>query len=235
MTQKLLPSLTLFFPAYYDENTIEELTLRSIDAAKQLTDNYEILIIDDHSPDRTGEIADRLAAQHPEVKAIHHDKNRGVGQAMITGYTNASKEYVFYTDGDAQYDVSELSKLAEHAGNYDLVAGYRLKRAEGLSRALISRSFNVLIFLFFGVYYKDIDCSFKLIRRNFLERFHFHADSGFVDAEILIRAKQLKIPVKEIGVTHYPRRFGSSRCLKTGLGLQILRDMVALRFRRQAH
>ena len=230
MVEKKLPSLSVFFPAYYDEHTIEGLTLRSIEAAKKLTDDYEIIIVDDHSPDRTGEIADRLAAEHPAVKAVHHDRNKGVGQALISGYANASKEYVFYTDGDAQYDVDELQRLAEHAADYDLVIGYRLNRAEGPGRTLISRSFNLLVFLLFGIYYRDIDCSFKLVRRRILDGFRFRSDSGFTDAELVIRARRLKARIKEIGVHHHPRRFGSSRCMRTSLGLRILKDMVRLRF-----
>src|SRR3989338_6769813 len=131
MANKPLSSLSVYFPAYNDENTIEPLTRASVETARKLTDDFEIIIVHDHSPDRTGEVADRMAREFKEVRVIHHPENRGVGNAMISGYRHASKDWVFYTDGDAQYDVSELPLLAEHAIHYDVIIGYRLKRAEG--------------------------------------------------------------------------------------------------------
>lgn len=231
MPGKILSSLSLFFPAYHDENTIESLTRASVEVAKKLTDDFEIIIIDDKSPDRTGEIADRLAGEFKEVRVIHHPQNLGVGQAMITGYQSAAKDYVFYTDGDAQYDVRELPLLAQHTKEYDIVVGYRLKRAEGWKRVFTSRSFHLLIFIFFGVHYRDIDCSFKLLHRRFLDKIIFRTNSGLIDAEIMIQANRLKSPVKEVGVHHYPRRFGRSQCLRLKLILSMLLDMVKLRFK----
>lgn len=231
MSGKILSSLSIYFPAYFDENTVEPLTRACIDVAKKLTDDYEILIIDDKSPDKTGEIADRLAKEFKEVCVIHHSENMGVGQAMISGYKNASKEWVFYTDGDAQYDVSELPLLAEHANNFDVIIGYRLKRAEGFKRVFTSRSFHFLIFLLFGIHFKDIDCSFKLVHRRFLDKVSFHTNSGLVDAELLIQAKRLKFPVKEVGVHHYKRKFGASHCLRLNLIVSMLLDMLKLRFK----
>jgi len=228
---KILPSLSIYFPAYYDENTVEPLTRACVKAASALTDDFEIIIVDDHSPDKTGEIADRLAREIPQVRVIHHAQNKGVGEAMITGYKEAKKEYVFYTDGDAQYDVAELPLLAEHAASYELVIGYRLKRAEGFQRIFTSRSFHFLIWLFFGVHYRDIDCSFKLIHRNVLRQMSFYTRSGLIDAEMMIQAKKLKVPVKEVGVHHYPRKFGSSRCLRMGLVFTMLKDIVRLRLK----
>ena len=187
--------------------------------------------MDDKSPDKTGAIADRLAKEIKEVRVVHHLENKGIGQAMISGYKHASKEWVFYTDGDAQYDVSELPLFAEHTKDFDILVGYRLKRAEGLKRVFISRCFHLLILSLFGIRFKDIDCSFKLIHRRFLDKISFYTHSGLVDAEILIQARLLKFPVKEIGVHHYPRRFGSSHCLKPRLILSMLVDTFKLRFK----
>ena len=231
MGDKPLSSLSIYFPAYYDENTVEPLTRASLEAAKKLTDDYEIIIVDDKSPDKTGQIADRLAQEFKEVRAIHHPENMGVGQAMISGYRHATKDWVFYTDGDAQYDVSELPLLAEHAKNFDIVIGYRLKRAEGFRRVFTSKCFHFLVFCLFGVHFKDIDCSFKLIHRRFLEKVSFHTNSGLVDAELLIQAKRLKFPVKEVGVHHYQRKFGHSHCLRLNLIVSMLLDMLKLRFK----
>ncbi len=231
MSNKPLPSLSIFFPAYYDENTVEPLTHACIEVAKTLTDDYEIIIVDDKSPDKTGEVADRLAKEFKEVRVVHHSENMGVGQAMISGYKNTLKEWVFYTDGDAQYDVSELALLAEHTGNFDVIIGYRLKRAEGFKRIFTSRCFHLLTFLLFGIYFKDIDCSFKLIHRKFLDKISFHTNSGLVDMELLLQSKRLKFPVKEIGVHHYRRKFGNSHCLRLNLIISMLLDMLKLRFK----
>lgn len=230
MNRKLLPSLSIFFPAYYDENTVEPLTRASLKVASELADDYEVIIVDDGSPDRTGEVADRLAAEDPaHVRVIHHPKNRGVGEAMKTGYRSASKEFVFYTDGDMQYDVSELPLLAQHAGDYDMVIGYRLRRAEGFSRWFSSRCFHLMVFMLFGLRFRDIDCSFKLIRRRVLDRIHFRTGGGLIDAETLIQGRKLTA-IKEVGVHHYPRKFGRSLCLNSGLVVSMIRDLLRLRF-----
>jgi len=121
-----------------------------------------------------------LAKEFKEVRVIHHEKNLGVGQTMIDGFTQAKKDYVFYTDGDAQYDVRELALLAEHTPQYDLIIGYRIRRAEGFTRAFTSRCFHLLNFILFGINCKDIDCSFKLLHRRFLDKIQFRTKSALV-------------------------------------------------------
>ena len=226
-----LKSLSIFFPAYNDECSIDGLTRKSIEVAKKLTDDYEIVIVHDHSPDHTGEVADGLAKEFKEVKVIHHKENMGVGNAMISGYANSTKEWVFYTDGDAQYDVGELEKLAEHTKDYDVIIGYRIKRAEGFKRVFTSKCFHLIVFTLFGIRVRDIDCSFKLLNRRFLNKISFHTNSGLIDTEILIQAKRLKLPIKEVGVTHYDRKFGKSQCMRLRLILSMLLDTVKLRLK----
>lgn len=230
-SQKRLSSLTIFFPAYHDEHTIEPLTRKAIDVARTLTNDFEIIIVDDQSPDRVGEIADRLAREFPEVRAIHHEKNMGVSHAMTTGYRAAAKDWVFYTDGDAQYDIEELPLLVEHADQFEIIAGYRLNRAEGLVRAFASRGFHMLVLLFFGYHFKDIDCSFKLIHRNFLKRITFYTGGGLLDTEIMVQARMLRVPIKDVGVHHFEREFGTSQFLKFSLVRRMFLDLVKLRFK----
>lgn len=230
MEAKPLSSLSIFFPAYRDEHTVDPLTRACVEVARELTDDFEILIVDDKSPDGTGEAADRMAREFKEVRVIHHPVNQGVGQAMIDGFTQSKKDYVFYTDGDFQYDVKELWLLAKHVKDYDVIIGYRLRRAEGFKRVLTSRCFHVLVFLLFGIWQRDIDCSFKLIHRRFLDKVTFHTKSALVDPELLINARRLKFPIKEIGVHHHNRRFGSSQCLRLKLVLSMVTDLVRLRF-----
>lgn len=231
---KPLPSLTIFFPVYRDESTVEPLTLASLKVGRDLTDDLEVLIIDDAGPDRAGAIADRLASEHPEVRVIHHERNRGYGQALMSGWRGATKAYVFYTDGDMQFDVAELPKLVEHAANHELVAGYRLSRAEGWSRALLSRVHHVLLLVLFGARFRDTDCSFKLISRGLLERIRFKTSGALVDAELLLQARALGARIREVGVHHYRRPFGSSTCLNPRLITQTLRDYLDLRLKLRA-
>ncbi len=230
VAHKRLPSLTIFFPAYNDEKSIPGLTETCLEVARRLTDDFEILIVEDHSPDRTGEVADELAARHKEVRVIHHPRNMGVGQTMIDGFTQAKKEYVFYTDGDAQYDVRELMRLVEYVDDYEVIIGYRLRRAEGAKRIFTSRCFHFLVFCLFGTRFRDIDCSFKLVHRRFLDKVRFRTRSALVDPELLIQARRLGFPVKEVGVNHYLRRHGSSQCLRIKLILSMITDLVRLRF-----
>ncbi len=227
---KKISSLSLFFPAYNDAQTIRPLTEACREVARKLTDDYEIIIVHDCGPDDTGQEADRLAAQYHEVRVIHHKKNEGVGQSMIDGFTSAKKDYVFYTDGDAQYDVRELEKFIEFIDRYDVIIGYRLNRAEGFKRIFTSRCFHLLVFMLFGIRFKDIDCSFKLVHRRFLEKIKFRTHSALVDPELLIQAKRLKFPIKEIGVHHYPRRHGRSQCLRIKLIFSMILDLIRLRF-----
>jgi glycosyltransferase involved in cell wall biosynthesis len=226
-----LSSLSIFFPAYNDENTVEPLALKCVEVASALTDKFEVIIVNDASPDGTGRAADHVAAKHPDhIRVIHHPVNRGVGEAMKTGYREAAMDYVFYTDGDMQYDVAEIKLLVPYVKDYGVVAGYRLNRAEGFSRWFTSRCFHLLAFMMLGLRFRDIDCSFKLIRREVLQKISFSTGGGLVDAELLLRAKKLT-PIREVGVHHYNRRFGHSQCLKPGLVFHMLCELVELRLR----
>ncbi len=161
---------------------------------------------------------------------IHHAENRGVGAAMVTGFTQATKEYVFYTDGDAQYDLEELREFVPFAGQFEVIIGYRLSRAEGWTRVVTSRIFNFLMFLTFDLRFKDIDASFKLIHRSVLQKISFLTQGGLIDSELLIQIRDMGYPVKEIGVHHYPRKFGHSLCLRPKMVLSMLRDILHLRW-----
>lgn len=231
MLQKKLSSLSIFLPVYQDEKTVSPLTESCVQEARKLTDDFEILLINDGSTDGSGSACDGLARSHGEVRVIHHEKNQGIGKTMMEGYLQCTKDYVFYTDGDAQYDVRELPQLVEHIREYDAVVGYRVKRVEGWLRVLISRGFHALIFMLFGLRHKDIDCSQKLLKRDFLRKVRFRTRSALVDFEILMHAKLLKVPVKEVPVKHYPRQYGKSQCLRVRLIFSMFADMLWLRWK----
>lgn len=206
------PSISFFCPAYFDEGNLPILIPEVYKLLKNLAAKFEIIIVEDGSPDNTGKIADKLAFRFkPFIKVVHHPKNLGYGAALKSGFTHAKKfDYVFYTDGDNQYNVNELSKMLPYIGNYDAVIGFRAKRALTLSRQIQTKVYNLLVRLLFGLRVKDINCSMKVIKRKMLRGIKLESDSSFIEAELLIKLKQRHFKIKEIEVSHFPRRFGKA-------------------------
>src|SRR5580693_2876719 len=163
--------LSVFFPAYNDSGTIASMVIRAVRAASELTPDYEIIVVDDGSVDATAEIADELARTYPHVRVVRHQRNRGYGGALQTGFRSATKELVFYTDGDAQYDPAELSLLwAALTPEADMVNGYKISRADPLHRIVIGRMYHHIVSTLFGLKLRDVDCDFRLMRRTIFER-----------------------------------------------------------------
>jgi glycosyltransferase involved in cell wall biosynthesis len=161
------PSLSVFFPAYNDSGTIASMVIRVVKTAAELTPDFEVIIVDDGSGDGTAEIADELARTYPQVRAVHHPRNRDYGAALRTGFRSSTKELIFYTDGDAQYDPTELSvlwpRMTPEAG---MVNGYKISRSDPWHRVIIGRVYHYIVKLLFGLKLRDVDCDFRLIRRD---------------------------------------------------------------------
>ena len=225
-----MKSISVFFQAYNDEGTIKDIVLTTDNILKTITDDYEILIIDDASPDNSGKIADELAKKNKKIRVIHHKENKGIGGALVSGYRNSKKEYVFYTDGDAQYDVNEIRKLINLLPKSDIVIGYRKKRSDPLIRKLTSRGYNFLVFLLFGLNVRDVDCSFKLIKKSLIDQINLKTSSGFVDDELLWRLKKINKKIIQVPVTHYPRKSGETQFFKFKPIYDMLLDMFKIRF-----
>src|SRR5476651_908215 len=159
--------LSVFFPAYNDSGTIASMVIRTVKAASELTADFEIIVVDDGSADSTAEIADELARTYPQVRAVHHPKNRDYGAALRTGFHSATKEFIFYTDGDAQYDPAELAVLwPKMTAGVDLVNGYKISRSDPFHRIVIGRVYHHIVSLLFGLKLRDVDCDFRLMRRE---------------------------------------------------------------------
>lgn len=224
-------SLTLFFPVYNEEENIHELvehTVRTVEQSPYIND-YEVLIIDDGSSDKTPELADRLAAHHSHVRAIHHARNKGYGAALRTGIAEASKDYVFFTDGDLQFDILELNNLIIHLEDYgDMVVGYRAPRRDPFMRRLNAFGWNVLNRTLFGLKIRDIDCAFKLFRRDMVQKLRLRSKGAMINAEILIRLQRKGIEVKEVPVSHLPRKYGSPTGAKLSVITRALGEMADL-------
>jgi glycosyltransferase involved in cell wall biosynthesis len=221
--------LSVFFPAYNDSGTIASMVIRAVKAAAELTPDYEVIVIDDGSADGTAEIADELARTYPHVRAIHHPKNRDYGAALTTGFRAATKDLIFYTDGDAQYDPAELAALWDRmTPDADLVNGYKIRRSDPLHRILIGRTYHHIVSTLFGLKLRDVDCDFRLMRRAIFDRINLEKTSGVICVEMMKKIQDAGFRIVEVPVHHYHRAFGTSqffnfrRLFRTGRDLLIL-------------
>ncbi len=208
MLVQRLPSISAFFPAYNEEGNVAAMVARLVAVLPRVADEYEIIVVDDGSADRTGTIADELAASNPHVRVVHHERNRGYGGALKSGFAASRKEWTFFTDGDGQFDVEEIPRLLPFTAAHDIVVGYRLDRAEGGLRRLNAAAWNWLVRLLFGIPVRDVDCAFKLIHRPVLEAVRPQAEGAMISTEFLARAVRAGFRVVEVGVHHYPRQHG---------------------------
>ena len=206
------PSLSIFFPAYNDAGTIASLALVAHMTARQLTDDYEVIVVDDGSPDHTGALLDEMAAHFPWLKVVHHGGNRGYGGALRTGFATAAKELVFYTDGDAQYDPRELLKLYAALGpDVDFVNGYKIGRSDPLHRVVIGRLYHTFVRTLFGLRLRDVDCDFRLMRRQVLDKVRLTRSSGVICVELMKKVQDHGFRIAEVPVRHYHRTYGKSQ------------------------
>jgi glycosyltransferase involved in cell wall biosynthesis len=230
--------LSVFFPAYNDSGTIASMVIRAVQAASELTPDYEVIVVNDGSADATPLIIDELARTYPHVRAVHHPKNRGYGGALQTGFRSATKELIFYTDGDAQYDPAELKVLWERlTEDADLVNGYKISRSDPLHRVVIGRVYHHIVKLLFGLTVRDVDCDFRLMRRRIFEQINLQKTSGVICLEMMKKITDGGFQIVEVPVHHYHRAFGRSqffnfrRIFKTGV--DVMRLWIALVILRQ--
>jgi len=220
--------LSVFFPAYNDSGTIASMVIRTVQAAAKLTPDFEVIVVDDGSADGTADIADELARTYPQVRAVHHPINRDYGAALQTGFRSATKELIFYTDGDAQYDPTELATLWDRIEDADLVNGYKISRADPLHRIVIGRVYHYIVSVMFGLRLRDVDCDFRLMRRAIFERINLEKTSGIICVEMMKKIQDAGFRIVEVPVHHYHRAFGTSqffnfrRLFRTGRDLLIL-------------
>jgi glycosyltransferase involved in cell wall biosynthesis len=236
-------SLSIFFPAYNDAGTIASLVISAHQTALRLTSDFEIIVVNDGSADSTPAIADELARTYPEVRVVHHPKNRGYGGALRTGFAEARKEVVFYTDGDAQYDPAELALLwPQLTEGIDVVNGYKISRSDPAHRIVIGRMYHHTVKLLFGFPVRDVDCDFRLMRRRIFERIRLEHNSGVICLELMKKIHDAGFRIVEVPVHHYHRAYGRSqffnfrRLARTGIDVaKLWLELVVVRkHRRQA-
>jgi glycosyltransferase involved in cell wall biosynthesis len=204
--------LSVFFPAYNDSGTIASLVIAARQTAQRLTSDFEIIVVNDGSADSTPEIADELARTYPEVRVVHHPKNRGYGGALRSGFASATKDLVFYTDGDAQYDPTELEALWPHmTDQVDLVNGYKISRSDPLHRIVIGRVYHHTVKTLFGLTVRDVDCDFRLMRRRIFDTVTLEKNSGVICLEMMKKITDAGFHIAEVPVHHYHRAYGRSQ------------------------
>jgi|Deesub1362A_J573_1020465.scaffolds.fasta_scaffold01035_9 glycosyltransferase involved in cell wall biosynthesis len=202
-------SLSVFFPCYNEEKNIGKLLEKTIRFLPTIADDYEIIVVDDGSKDSTPEVVQSFAKKHSQVRLVRHETNKGYGAAVRTGFESAQKEYIFFTDGDNQFDITEITKLLPYIKDYDIVAGYRLKRRDNFIRKINEFCFNRLVRFLFGLKIKDLNCAFKIYKKEVIKSLKLRSNWGFINSELLIRARKRGYTIKEVGVTHYPRQWGT--------------------------
>lgn len=230
MSDKKMPSISVFFPAYNDAGTITSMVITSLLTLRELTDDYEVIVIDDGSKDHTPQVLDELARVYPaEVRVIHHAKNRGYGGALRSGFAAATKEWIFYTDGDAQYDPRELKNLAELANDdVDFINGWKIERHDPLHRILIGRTYQAIIKIAFGLHLTDVDCDFRLMRRAVFDEVKLEADSGVICVELMKKVQDAGFRLEETPVHHFHRAYGKSQFFDYGRLWRVAQDLRKL-------
>jgi glycosyltransferase involved in cell wall biosynthesis len=232
-----VPSLSYFFPAHDEADNIEGLVAEALAELPRLADRFEVICVDDGSTDGTGAIADRLAAEHPDlVRVVHHEVNRGYGGALRSGIQASRYPLICFTDGDRQFRVADLARLIERLDDPVLppvavVAGYRIKRADAAIRLAYARLYRLSLSLFFGLRVRDPDCACKLFRREPLQGLRVRSQGAFFSAELLIKIGARGGGISEVGVPHHPRTAGRASGANPRVVLRAVRDFWRLRIR----
>jgi glycosyltransferase involved in cell wall biosynthesis len=224
-------SISVVFPAFNEEANIEKAVVAARSALSSRFADIEIIVVDDGSTDRTRDVLDRLAAEYDDVVAVHHAQNRGYGAALRSGLYTARKDLVFFSDSDLQFDLEEIRHLIDWIHDYEIVAGYRVNRADPWNRRFNAWGWNMLVRLVLGLNVRDIDCAFKLFRREVFERVHVSAVGAMINTEILVLAKRMRMRIKEVPVSHYPRVAGSQTGANPKVIIKAFRELFAMYFR----
>lgn len=215
-------------PFYNEAGNIERVTSAALKVLEGLGCDFELIIVNDGSRDQTGRIADEIAAGNDKVKAVHHPKNLGYGAALQSGFRAASKKLVFYTDGDGQFDLGEMPPLLDLMGEYDIVSCYRINRQENRIRKLNAWCWTKLVCFLFGMKLRDIDCAFKLYKREIFDNIKMTSTGALIDTEILARAIRRGYTVVQRPVHHYPRSAGTQTGAKLSVILRAFKELFKL-------
>ncbi|MHC4326259.1 MAG: glycosyltransferase family 2 protein [Planctomycetota bacterium] len=224
-------SISVFFPCYNEQENVGRTVENALEVMKKLNADFEIIIVNDGSTDKTGQIADEIAGRDGRIKVVHHKHNLGYGAALQSGFKTATKELVFYTDGDGQFDINEMPPLLSLMEQYDIVSCYRLNRRDPIIRKINGWCWTRLICLLFGMKIRDIDCAFKLYKREIFDKIQLSSTGALIDAEILARAVRMNYRITQKGVHHYPRTAGEQSGANIRVVLRAFKELLKLQSR----
>ncbi len=211
-------SVSVFFPCYNEQDNVAQTIKKALAVLEELGADFEVIIVNDGSSDSTGRIADEIAEQNNRLKVVHHPTNLGYGAALQSGFKAAAKKLVFYTDGDGQFDITEMPTLLPLMEQYDIVSCYRLNRQDNLIRKINGWCWTKLVCLLFGMKIRDVDCAFKLYKREIFDSIELTSTGALIDTEVLARAIRKGYTITQKGVHHYPRAAGE----QTGANLKVI-------------
>ena len=210
--------ISAFFPAHNEEANIVDLAKKTSKVLSEICEDYEVIIVNDGSKDRTKEVSENLAREDSHIRVLSHEVNRGYGAALKTGFYNSRFEWIFFTDGDGQFDVNEIKELVKYTDKADLITGYRIKRQDPFIRKINAFAWGTLVKLLFGFRVKDVDCAFKLIKKEIINKAQLESEGALISTELLAKATKMGYKIFEIGVHHYPRRAGT----QTGAKIKVI-------------
>ncbi|HOY64421.1 MAG TPA: glycosyltransferase family 2 protein [bacterium] len=225
-------AISCVIPAFNEEECVEAAITESLSALRNHCSRYEVIVVDDGSSDATADIVREISSRQPEVKLISHSANIGYGAALRTGFEASSMNLIFYTDCDLQFDAEEISLLLPLLEERDIVAGYRMHRADNLLRIIVSKCFNIIFRFVFGLRVRDVNCAFKIFKKEVFDSIIIESDNFFVDAEILAKAKACGMRIAEVGVTHFARRGGKATVKPSNVSstlIQMIKIKISLR------
>jgi glycosyltransferase involved in cell wall biosynthesis len=223
------PEVSLFFPVYNDERTIRTVAERAIALLEEVASRYEIIIVDDASPDACGSLADGLASEYEQIRVIHHPHNLGYGAALKSGVASSRYEWVCMIDGDNEYDVFELKKMLAVRHSYLLVIAFRYKKLYSAKRIFISFIYNAILRILFKSRFRDISTGIRVIHRSVLDSISLSSDSPFIGAELALKSMLRGYPVGEVGIQTFPRDFGQGSATSIKNILWTIRDLLRVR------
>ncbi len=225
------PTVSLVIPMFNEEENIEHAVACAVEALERHSGGYEVVIVDDASTDRSAEIVARLAAENPAIRLLRHEVNQKLGATLKTGFAAARMDVVLYMDADLPFDPEIVGRAlqAMRVTRADVIAGYRLDRTtEGFRRTVYSYLYNSLIGVLFGWPHRDINFSFKLMRREVLESMELRSEGSLIDAELIVKARNLGFVIQQLGLDYFPRTRGRSTLSSPSVILKILRELVTL-------
>jgi len=220
--------LSIVLPAYNEEANIERAVRRATEVATRLCSEYEVIVVDDGSDDDTAGIVQKLAVEDRRIRLIQHPENLGYGGALKSGFLSAQMDLVFFTDADNQFDLDELEEFLGLIDKVDVVAGYRVRRCDSWSRRMMARGWNYLVRVLFYVPVRDIDCAFKLFRREVFDGLELESVGAMVNTELMVKLGRSGYRVVEVGVSHFPRTAGTPRGAKPSVIIRAFTELARM-------